>query len=201
MALPNNPTLEEIVNETERLNNLIVDRGGAKTITPKTNNQVLAKGNYKGDITIKGDANLKPENILSGKSIFGIAGTVPGTKLHVSTYTINGTKLTINPSANNAAKARHRVSVNFGFTPTYVFAIVGRFTLNCYYTTNKDTYIFDTPTLSNHSDFYFTSKYITVSIGEVTSSGFYLELFCQKFFSAYEMGVTFNNNIQIIAVR
>ena len=76
MALNENPTLEEIVNETERLNNLIVDRGGAKTITPKTANQVLSRGFYKGDITVKGDANLIASNILKGKSIFGVAGNV-----------------------------------------------------------------------------------------------------------------------------
>ena len=76
MALNENPTLEEIVNEVERLNNLIVSRGGSQTITPKTTNQVLNKGYYKGDITIKGDANLIANNILSGKSIFGVSGNV-----------------------------------------------------------------------------------------------------------------------------
>ncbi len=76
MALSENPTLEEIIDEAERLNNLIVDRGGAKTITPKSTNQVLVKGNYKGDITINGDANLIASNILKGKSIFGVAGNV-----------------------------------------------------------------------------------------------------------------------------
>ena len=76
MALSENPTLEEIIDEIDRLNNLIVDRGGERIITPTTTNQILAKGNYKGDITVLGDANLKPENILSGKSIFGVNGNV-----------------------------------------------------------------------------------------------------------------------------
>lgn len=75
MALNENPTLKEIVDEAERLNNLIVNRGGSQTITPKTSNQTLAKGYYKGDITIKGDSNLVASNILSGKSIFGVAGS------------------------------------------------------------------------------------------------------------------------------
>lgn len=75
MALNENPTLEEILNEIERLNNLIVDRGGERIITPTTSNQILAKGNYKGDITVLGDANLIPSNILSGKTIFGVRGT------------------------------------------------------------------------------------------------------------------------------
>lgn len=75
MALSENPTLEEIINEIERLNNLIVSRGGSQIITPKTTNQTLNKGYYKGDITVKGDANLASANIVSGKSIFGIAGS------------------------------------------------------------------------------------------------------------------------------
>ena len=46
MALNENSTLEEIVDEIDRLNNLIVDRGGERIITPSTVNQVLEKGNY-----------------------------------------------------------------------------------------------------------------------------------------------------------
>ena len=76
MALSENPTLEEIVDEVERLNNLIVSRGGAQTITPSTSNKTLNKGYYKGNITIKGDSNLVASNILSGKSIFGVKGNV-----------------------------------------------------------------------------------------------------------------------------
>lgn len=76
MALSENPTLNEIIDEIDRLNNLIVDRGGAKTITPKSTNQVLPKGFYKGDITVKGDTNLIAANILNGKSIFGVVGNV-----------------------------------------------------------------------------------------------------------------------------
>ena len=76
MALNENPTLEEIVDEIERLNSLIVNRGGAQTITPTTSNKILSKGYYKGDITVKGDVNLIESNILSGKSIFGVIGNV-----------------------------------------------------------------------------------------------------------------------------
>src|SRR5699024_1268228 len=65
----------EIVDEVERLNNLIVNRGGAQTITPSTSNKTLNKGYYKGNITIKGDSNLVASNIVSGKSIFGVSGS------------------------------------------------------------------------------------------------------------------------------
>lgn len=49
---------------------------GAQTYTPTTTNQTIASGQYlSGTQTIKGDANLLPENIISGKSIFGVEGS------------------------------------------------------------------------------------------------------------------------------
>lgn len=49
----------------------------AATITPTTSDQTIAASTYlTGVQTIKGDANLIAANILSGKSIFGVAGTV-----------------------------------------------------------------------------------------------------------------------------
>ena len=52
----------------------------AATITPTTSDQTIASGTYlTGAQTISGDANLVASNILSGVSIFGVAGsaTVP----------------------------------------------------------------------------------------------------------------------------
>jgi hypothetical protein len=51
----------------------------AATYTPTTFNQTIAAGTYcSGVQTIKGDANLKAENIAEGISIFGITGTHSG---------------------------------------------------------------------------------------------------------------------------
>lgn len=51
----------------------------ATTYTPSTSNQTIASGTYlTGTQTIKGDTNLKAENIASGVSIFGITGTHSG---------------------------------------------------------------------------------------------------------------------------
>ena len=50
---------------------------GATTYTPTTSDQTIAANLYlTGAQTIKGDANLVASNILSGVSIFGVAGTL-----------------------------------------------------------------------------------------------------------------------------
>ena len=53
---------------------------GAKTVTPTTTNQTaVASGRYTtGDVVVSGDANLVPENIAEGVSIFGVQGTLSG---------------------------------------------------------------------------------------------------------------------------
>ena len=52
---------------------------GAQTYTPGTANQTIAAGQYlTGAQTIKGDPNLKPENIKKGVSIMGITGSFEG---------------------------------------------------------------------------------------------------------------------------
>lgn len=49
----------------------------AATYTPSTSDQTIAAGQYlSGAQTIKGDANLQGQYILSGVSIFGVAGSV-----------------------------------------------------------------------------------------------------------------------------
>ena len=48
----------------------------AQTITPSTENQVIAAGSYlRGVLTVLGDADLIPANIKEGVNIFGVDGT------------------------------------------------------------------------------------------------------------------------------
>lgn len=127
MALNDNPTLVEIVDEIERLNNLIVDRGRAKTITPSTSNKTLNKGYYKGDITVKGDSNLVASNIIIGKSIFGVSGsatvsTLGGKKWASGSSIISKENKTFNTADIKSIGYKYIEINNLGFIPTIIIA-------------------------------------------------------------------------------
>jgi hypothetical protein len=48
---------------------------GQVIITPTTSNQTIPEGYHNGTGYVKGDPNLKPENIMHGKTIFGVTGS------------------------------------------------------------------------------------------------------------------------------
>lgn len=80
-----------------------------KTVTPSTSNQTAVAANRwtTGAVTVKGDANLKAENIKTGKSIFGVNGSAPVTK-------IDGVE-----SNENLNLSETRMTVFLADTPSY----------------------------------------------------------------------------------
>lgn len=76
----------------------------ATTYTPSTSNQTIAAGTYcSGVQTIKGDVNLKAENIAEGVSIFGITGTHSAGGSGGGNESTSGTiSVTVNNNSMNA---------------------------------------------------------------------------------------------------
>ena len=65
-----------------------VTKKSAQTYTPGTSDQTIGSGQYLSGIqTIKGDSNLVGSNILSGKSIFGVSGSVVVQKYYTGSST------------------------------------------------------------------------------------------------------------------
>lgn len=69
-----------------------VTKKSAQTYTPGTSDQTIGSGQYlSGAQTIKGDSNLVGSNILSGKSIFGVPGSVVVQKYYTGSSTPSST--------------------------------------------------------------------------------------------------------------
>ena len=65
-----------------------VTKKSAQTYIPGTSDQTIGSGQYLSGIqTIKGDSNLVGSNILSGKSIFGVPGSVVVQKYYTGSST------------------------------------------------------------------------------------------------------------------
>jgi len=68
-------SVDEVSTFAEIADAIINANQGKKIITPGTSNITIPKGFHNGQGYVKGDANLKSQNIIKGKSIFGIAGS------------------------------------------------------------------------------------------------------------------------------
>jgi hypothetical protein len=72
---------------------------GAMAITPGTTNQIIPAGYHNGSGIVSGDTNLIAANILSGKSIFNVAGTVNPLKQNIRGNTLFASNI-LNPLTN-----------------------------------------------------------------------------------------------------
>lgn len=105
----------------QMLTGTMANRGGTQTITPSTSNKTLNSGYYSGNITVKGDANLIASNILSGKSIFGVAGSViAGKRWATGTATPSTNYVNAYYSSSNYNKVYKFSVSNLAFKPSIV---------------------------------------------------------------------------------
>lgn len=102
----------------------------AQTITPGTSDKTIASDRYlTGTQTIKGDSNLVAENIVSGKTIFGVSGSYTG-----GGKMVNGSFITAGTS--NVSKT---VTHNLGSTPNLAVVFLDT---NDITTTNRNMFMF-----------------------------------------------------------
>lgn len=92
----------------------------AATITPGTSNQSIAANQFlTGAQTIKGDANLVAANIISGKSIFGVAGNAKVYKYLNVAVTSSASRITFKDSSNNDMAFYYITHGAIAFTPQF----------------------------------------------------------------------------------
>lgn len=141
---------------------------GAKTVTPGTKTQTaVASGRYTtGAVTVKGDANLVPENIAEGVSIFGVTGThssevVTGTFIAASSgfsalYPTRGT--TIGYSFNTVGMGASTITDNQIPKYSLVYASPGENLTISGGITRVDSYNF----IAGDEDFFYVSGDFTI---------------------------------------
>lgn len=109
---------------------------GAATYTPGTANQTIGAEQYlSGAQTIKGDANLVAGNILSGKSIFGVAGGVIAGKRYASgtATTPNVSHLWYGHSGDTTGSYLLVSQLGLNFTPKIILVIPSNSPFNTVY--------------------------------------------------------------------
>lgn len=159
----------------------------ATTYTPTTSNQTIAAGTYCSGIqTIKGDANLKAENIAEGVSIFGVTGTHSGGGSGGgSAPMIVSGKVASNISASSAAPTQSVVATvgGLGFKPFCVMiratntvtanASVTNYFIGCQYADGMVPLGFRLLTMSNGTTSVYTGGNMIAYV-ETTEDGFIL---------------------------
>lgn len=107
---------------------------GTLNITPSKNDQSLPLGYIDGG-TINGDVNLVPENIIEGKTIFGVQGNATGSQLRLVQRNIEypeGSNVEINvyDSAHNKIDLLGNNSYLISTNPVYIQVEQNRYKYN-----------------------------------------------------------------------
>ena len=111
-------------NGSGRVTNSTATMGG-QTITPRSTSQTVScSGRYMtGNIVVNGDSNLVAANIVSGKSIFGVAGNAMKYGAAYLWYTVPNNTGTFRYSGDNGQDTLpYIVFTGFGFNPATLTA-------------------------------------------------------------------------------
>ena len=130
---------------------------GGNTLTPTTANQQAIPSGFKAQraINVLGDANLIAANILSGKSIFGVAGSVTERKY----------------ATGNASPSQTLTVSGLSFEPTVVIV----YGPDIY---GSNTQVSASPSISTELTSNSTTSPVSITTGTFTpsASGFSMEL-------------------------
>ena len=111
-------------NGSGRVTNSVSTMGG-QTITPRSTSQTVScSGRYMtGNIVVNGDSNLVAANIISGKSIFGVAGNARNYRQATGSKDSAGsTRYQYSEDGATRTGTFYYYDINPGFTPTFAFA-------------------------------------------------------------------------------
>lgn len=104
----------------------MANNGAGGTVTPGTSNIVKPAGYYSSAITVLGDTNLVSDNIVAGKTIFGVMGKYPIFSLNISSGTL--IYYTIPSSAFDV-----KVGTTYQNLISFTLAVTGTFWINLFF--------------------------------------------------------------------
>ena len=169
-----------------------------KTITPGTTNQIaVASGRYTtGAVTVKGDANLKAENIKSGVSIFGVNGQLTTNTIFTTAFSYPQT-VTFTQDVQDNKQYSAILDLHSAVPTSQPYTIISSF-ISFWEDENQGIYIVYT---NSGSSFYINGKgnlkwgdERAVDIQAFGSSGVILSLFDMPYssvLSSFLIGKTF----------